>query len=218
MATRDIVQVKRRRGAAGRAARADAEPGAGAQGVLRVEVGTPRAAPHPAPGNGASPLAVVDLTGEVDAVAATPRTVERAQRERVQPARAARRSPRAKPPAPRIVYLLVNSKWTHTYVGSTTDMKRRLRQHNREIVGGAWCTSLQVKQGNKWNRALHVKGFESDAAAYKFEYDWKQLNKKWPRKGPVHWRKVRALRKLIPRGALQPEVEWGTVIDLTFDE
>ena len=42
MATRDIVQVKRRRGAAGRAARADAEPGAGAQGVLRVEVGTPR--------------------------------------------------------------------------------------------------------------------------------------------------------------------------------
>ena len=50
MATRDIVQVKRRRGAAGRAARPDAEPGAGAQGVLRVEVGTPRAAPHPAPG------------------------------------------------------------------------------------------------------------------------------------------------------------------------
>jgi hypothetical protein len=42
----------------------------------------------------------VDLTGEVDAVAATPRAVQRVQREREQPARAARQSPKAKPPAP----------------------------------------------------------------------------------------------------------------------
>ena len=133
-------------------------------------------------------------------------------------ARAGRSSPKPRAPTPRVVYLLVNRERTHTYIGSTPDLKRRLRQHNMEIAGGAWCTSIQVKMGSIWSRALHVKGFADDAAAYKFERDWKQVNKKAPRVGPVVWRKIAGLRQLIPRGATQPEVVWETIIDLTFDD
>ena len=34
-----------------------------------------------------------------------------------------------------------NEKYpNHTYVGMTNDLKKRIRQHNKEIKGGAKCT------------------------------------------------------------------------------
>lgn len=39
-----------------------------------------------------------------------------------------------------IVYLLVNNKNPCTYVGSTNNPARRIRQHNGELVGGARYT------------------------------------------------------------------------------
>ncbi len=41
---------------------------------------------------------------------------------------------------PWFVYVLLSSDKSRTYVGITTDVDRRLRQHNGEIVGGAKCT------------------------------------------------------------------------------
>ena len=39
------------------------------------------------------------------------------------------------------LYLLENEPKTRTYVGVTKDLKRRLRQHNKELVGGAKYTA-----------------------------------------------------------------------------
>ena len=44
------------------------------------------------------------------------------------------------------VYLLVSTSGS-TYVGATVDLTRRLRQHNKEIKGGAHATGAKVAQG-----------------------------------------------------------------------
>lgn len=65
------------------------------------------------------------------------------------------------------VYLLV-SKTENTYVGATVDLNRRLRQHNKEIKGGAHATGVKVAQGETWVRAAHVSGFPDWPAALQF--------------------------------------------------
>ena len=47
------------------------------------------------------------------------------------------------------VYLLKSTKGT-TYVGATVNLERRLRQHNKELVGGAKATTAKVKKGESW--------------------------------------------------------------------
>ena len=44
------------------------------------------------------------------------------------------------------VYLLVSTSG-NTYVGATVDLNRRLRQHNKEIKGGAVATGTRVAKG-----------------------------------------------------------------------
>ena len=56
------------------------------------------------------------------------------------------------------VYLLTATNG-NTYVGATVDLQRRLRQHNKELVGGAHATGIKVSQGESWTRAAHVSGF-----------------------------------------------------------
>jgi hypothetical protein len=42
------------------------------------------------------------------------------------------------------VYILESSDHAATYVGATVDLDHRLRQHNKELVGGAHATSVKV--------------------------------------------------------------------------
>jgi hypothetical protein len=42
------------------------------------------------------------------------------------------------------VYLLESSCKHATYVGATTDPDRRLRQHNKELAGGAVATGTRI--------------------------------------------------------------------------
>lgn len=94
------------------------------------------------------------------------------------------------------VYLLISSKGS-SYVGATVDLDKRLRQHNKEIKGGAHATSIKVENGETWTRAAHVSNFPSWQAALQFEWRWKQLSRKLsPKLLPLE-RRLTALKELL---------------------
>lgn len=70
------------------------------------------------------------------------------------------------------VYLLECTSGA-TYVGATVDLDRRLRQHNKEIKGGAKATSAKVVKGETWKRVCYVENFPDWSAALQFEWAWK---------------------------------------------
>jgi structure-specific endonuclease subunit SLX1 len=111
------------------------------------------------------------------------------------------------------VYLLVSSD-DATYVGATVDLERRLRQHNKEIKGGAHATSIKVENGETWTRAAHVSNFPSWQAALQFEWRWKQLSRKIsPKLLPLE-RRLNALKELLslerPTSKAIAYSEWET--------
>jgi structure-specific endonuclease subunit SLX1 len=111
------------------------------------------------------------------------------------------------------VYLLVSTKG-NTYVGATVNLNRRLRQHNKEIKGGAKATNAKVSQGEIWKRALHVSGFPDWQAALHFEWRWKQLTRKLSLNLVPLERRIMALKTLLelPQTTLKakPYILWET--------
>lgn len=111
------------------------------------------------------------------------------------------------------VYLLLSSD-NSTYVGATVDLDRRLRQHNKEIKGGAFATGAKVMKGETWIRAAHVEGFPDWQAALQFEWRWKQLTRKISSViHPLHRRMI-ALKQLIelerPTSKAKAYREWSS--------
>ena len=94
------------------------------------------------------------------------------------------------------VYLLVSESGA-TYIGATVDLDRRLRQHNKEIKGGAHATGSKVNNGETWVRACHVKNFPDWSAALQFEWRWKQISRKLSRDLVPLERRLMALKKLL---------------------
>lgn len=94
------------------------------------------------------------------------------------------------------VYLLESTSGA-TYVGATVDLTRRLRQHNKELVGGAHATSAKVAKGETWRRVCHVAGFPDWTAALQFEWRWKQLSRKLPTHLKPLERRSAALKQLL---------------------
>jgi structure-specific endonuclease subunit SLX1 len=121
------------------------------------------------------------------------------------------------------VYLLVSTNG-NTYVGATVDLNRRLRQHNKEIKGGAHATGIKVAQGETWTRAAHVSGFPDWQAALQFEWRWKNLSRKYDMKINPLERRMRALKDLLklPQSTskAKPYTEWSTPpeVHLEIDE
>jgi structure-specific endonuclease subunit SLX1 len=111
------------------------------------------------------------------------------------------------------VYLLVSTRGA-TYVGATVDLNRRLRQHNKEIKGGAHATSIKVQQGETWTRAAYVSGFPDWQAALQFEWRWKQLSRKLSLKMKPLERRIQALKNLLqlPQSTSKaiPYIQWMT--------
>ena len=97
---------------------------------------------------------------------------------------------------PSYVYLLVSTS-NATYVGATVDLDHRLRQHNKEIKGGAHATSMKVAKGETWHRACHVSEFPDWSSALQFEWRWKQLSRKYPAKMFPLERRMAALKDLL---------------------
>jgi structure-specific endonuclease subunit SLX1 len=94
------------------------------------------------------------------------------------------------------VYLLQCSDGS-TYVGATVDLDHRLRQHNKEIKGGAHATSIKVVKGEKWNRVCYISGFPDWNAALQFEWRFKQLGRKYPSKMNPLERRLKSLKDLL---------------------
>jgi structure-specific endonuclease subunit SLX1 len=117
------------------------------------------------------------------------------------------------------VYLLMTKNTT--YVGATVDVNRRLRQHNREITGGAKATKRMVDKGHTWTRVCYVSGFPTWQAALQFEWRWKQLSRKLPQKMNPLERRMEALQQLL---ALEqstskaiPYSEWPSFPEVHFE-
>ena len=87
-----------------------------------------------------------------------------------------------------------------TYIGATVNIDKRIRQHNKEIKGGATATSIKVNQGEAWTYVCYVENFPSWNEALKFEWRWKQISrqiqKNKPTQKPIE-RRLEALDKLI---------------------
>lgn len=80
-------------------------------------------------------------------------------------------------------YILKNSDNNRTYNGFTVNPKRRLRQHNQEIVGGAKYTK---KHGNKnWEMYVLINGFPDEVNALQAE--WRIKHPDGRRKRPIKY-------------------------------
>lgn len=118
------------------------------------------------------------------------------------------------------VYLLLSTNG-NTYVGATTDLERRLRQHNKELKGGARATGIKVSRGEKWTRVCHVSGFPDWQAALQFEWRWKQLTRKLSiHEKPLN-RRMDALKTLLelPKSTskAKPYSEWFSSPKVHFE-
>jgi len=119
------------------------------------------------------------------------------------------------------VYLLITSSHSNTYVGATVDLDRRLRQHNKELKGGAHATSAKVKQGEIWERVCYVSGFPDWSAALQFEWRWKQITRKIPFGKSCLERRMNALKNLLSLSQSTtkaiPFSEWPTPPEIHFE-
>ena len=118
------------------------------------------------------------------------------------------------------VYLLVSSD-NSTYVGATVDLNRRLRQHNKEIKGGAHATGIKVSKGESGTRACHVAGFPNWQTALQFEWRWKHLTRKLPAKMFPLERRMKALKELLalerPTSKAMAYSEWSAPPEVNLE-
>jgi predicted GIY-YIG superfamily endonuclease len=90
-----------------------------------------------------------------------------------------------------VVYVLQSDNCS--YVGMTNDFLRRFRQHNKEIKGGAKCTSRR----DDWYPICIIDGFLTMVEALQCEWSLKHyLKKKF--KGPKG--RIQRLSALLDRG------------------
>jgi structure-specific endonuclease subunit SLX1 len=126
-------------------------------------------------------------------------------------------------PSPSYVYLLLATpRRDATYVGATVDLERRLRQHNKELKGGATATGIKVAKGDIWIRAAYVQGFPDWQAALQFEWRWKQMSRKLPAKMDPLLRRMTALKNLLalerPTTKAKAYSEWASSPEVMFGD
>jgi structure-specific endonuclease subunit SLX1 len=118
------------------------------------------------------------------------------------------------------VYLLEATNKS-TYIGATVDLERRLKQHNKELSGGAVATGIKVANGETWRRVCYVSGFPSWQAALQFEWRWKQLSRKLPKSMKPLERRMEALKELLSLDSSTskaiPYSEWPSPPQVNYD-
>jgi predicted GIY-YIG superfamily endonuclease len=79
-------------------------------------------------------------------------------------------------------YILKSTVSNKIYIGYTVDFKKRIRQHNGEIKGGA----KRTKKGRPWHPICLIKGFEDASTALRFEFRLQHYRRNY-KKDPVLW-------------------------------
>jgi len=119
------------------------------------------------------------------------------------------------------VYLLLSTN-NSTYIGATIDLNHRLRQHNKEIKGGARATSVKVAKGEIWKRVVHIEGFPEWKAALQFEWRWKKLSKKIKKTSYPIEKRLIALKELFalerPTKNAMKYSEWNNEPKIVFED
>jgi predicted GIY-YIG superfamily endonuclease len=118
------------------------------------------------------------------------------------------------------VYLLLCSDNRCTYIGATIDLNHRLRQHNKELVGGAKATGRKVGQGETWRRVAYVEGFPDWKSALQFEWRWKNMSRRINK--PPMEKRIDALKQLLlldrsTRNAVK-FADWETPPNVIFED
>lgn len=123
------------------------------------------------------------------------------------------------------VYILESSDCKATYVGATVDLNHRLRQHNKELAGGAHATSVKVAQGCTWNRICFIQGFPDWPAALQFEWRLKQLSRlllKTNKDDTPIQRRITALHQLLsldkPTTKAIPYSNWPSPPEIIWEK
>ena len=123
------------------------------------------------------------------------------------------------------VYILESSDCKATYVGATVDLNHRLRQHNKELAGGAHATSVKVAQGCTWNRICFIQGFPDWPAALQFEWRLKQLSRmllKTNKDDTPIQRRIQALHQLLsldkPTTKAIPYSSWPSPPEIIWEK
>ena len=123
------------------------------------------------------------------------------------------------------VYILESSDCKATYVGATVDLNHRLRQHNKELAGGAHATSVKVAQGCTWNRICFIQGFPDWPAALQFEWRLKQLSRnllKTSKTDTPLQRRIKALHQLLsldkPTTKAIPYSNWPSPPEIVWEK
>ena len=93
-----------------------------------------------------------------------------------------------------LVYLLVNTKNNCTYIGSTNNSVRRLRQHNGDLVGGAKYTKSKKGEG-EWNYFGHILNLEK-CQALSIEKKIQKRSRKTSGKNPLE-KRLNCISKLL---------------------
>ena len=93
-----------------------------------------------------------------------------------------------------IVYLLINSCNSKTYVGITNNFKRRIRQHNNEIKGGARYTKC-FKGNGEWTLYLYIPNL-SKSIALSIERKIKHMRHKSIGKTPLI-KRINSIEKVL---------------------
>lgn len=71
------------------------------------------------------------------------------------------------------VYWIVTEETRRSYIGATVDLRRRIRQHNGELVGGA----RRTRRG-RWRYHRIVGGFRTWREALQFEWAFKHVSRR----------------------------------------
>lgn len=123
---------------------------------------------------------------------------------------------------PFYVYFIESTNGS-TYIGATVDLDKRIRQHNKEIKGGATATSIKVNRGEIWSYVCYIENCPSWQAALQCEWRWKQLSRQIQIDKPnlkPREKRLEALEKLLklskPTSKAELFVNWEKAPNVVY--